>query len=127
MAEAMAGFNVTASTGRRENAENVGGISFIPTYRISPRVEAVFRYALAIGSNAVESGSRYASTNSTYSTTCDLSQSFYFGVNFYLDPEKSDRARIMLGTEYTHASGRDATGERGFTGRQYSVALRFNF
>ena len=127
MAEAMTGFNVTASTGRRENAENVGGISLIPTYRISPRVEAVFRYALAIGSNAVESGGRYASTNSTYSSTCDLSQAFYFGVNFYLDPEKVDLARIMLGAEYAHTSGRDAMGERGFTGWQYSAALRFNF
>ena len=127
MAEAMADFNVTASTGRRENAEKVGGISFIPTYRISSRMEAVFRYALAIGSNAVESGGRYSSTNSTYSSTCDLTQSFYFGVNFYLDPEKTDRARIMLGAEYTHASGRDAMGERGFTGWQYSAALRSNF
>ena len=127
MAEAMAGFNVTASTGRRENAENVGGISFIPTYRISPRVEAVFRYALAIGSNAVENGGHYASINSAYSSTCDLSQSFYFGVNFYLNPENTDRARIMLGAEYTHASGRDSSGERGFTGWQYYAALRSNF
>ncbi len=127
MAEAMAGFNVTTSAGKRENSENVCGVSLIPTYRISPRVEAVFRYALAIGSNAVESGSRYASTNSAYSSTCDLSQSFYFGLNFYLNPEKTDRARIMLGAEYTHASGHDAMGERGFTGWQYAVAIRANF
>ena len=127
MAEAMAGFNVTTSTGKRENSENVCGISLIPTYRISPRVEAVFRYALAIGSDAVESGSRYAPTNSAYASTCDLSRSFYFGVIFYLDPEKTDRARIMLGAEYTHASGCDAMGERGFTGWQYSASIRTNF
>ncbi len=127
MAEAMAGFDVMASTGRRENAENVGGISLIPTYRISPHVETVFRYALAIGSNAVENGGHYASINSAYSSTCDLSQSFYFGVNFYLNPENTDRARIMLGAEYTHASGRDSSGERGFTGWQYYAALRSNF
>ncbi len=127
MAEAMAGFNVVDATGKRAGAENVGGISLIPTYRITPRVEGVLRYALAAGSNAVDAYSRYATANSAYSSTSDLSQSFYFGINFYLDPEKTDRARLMLGAEYTHASGRDATGERGFTGWQYSAAIRANF
>lgn len=127
MAEGMAGFNVNGSSGKKDGSENVAGLSLIPSYRLSKHTEAVFRYQLAAGSNAVDGYSRYATTNSAYSSVCDLSQGFYFGVNYYVNPDKPDMMRVMLGAEYRNAEGLDAKGAKGFTGWQYGAALRANF
>lgn len=127
MAEGMAGFRVTGAEGKKEGAENVWGLSLIPSYKLTKHTEAVFRYQLAAGSNAVDAYSRYATTNSAYSSASDLLQGFYFGVNFYVTPDKPDMMRVMLGAEYQDSAGRDAKGNKGFTGWQYSTALRANF
>lgn len=127
MAEGMAGFNTPGASGSKAGAENVAGISLIPSYKLSKHTEAVFRYQLAAGSNAVDAYSRYATTNSAYSSVSDALQGFYFGVNYYVNPEKPDMMRVMLGAEYQCSSGKDATGAKGFTGWQYGAALRANF
>lgn len=127
MAEGMAGFNVNGSSGKKDGSENAAGLSLIPSYRLSKHTEAVFRYQLAAGSNAVDGYSRYATTNSAYSSVCDMSQGFYFGVNYYVNPDKPDMMRVMLGAEYRNAEGLDAKGAKGFTGWQYGAALRANF
>lgn len=127
MAEGMAGFNCVGATDKKDGAENVAGISLIPSYKLSPHWEAVFRYQLASGSNAVDAYSRYAATNSAYSSVSDMLQGFYFGVNYYVNPDKPDMMRVMLGAEYQDSAGRDAKGDKGFTGWQYGAALRANF
>lgn len=127
MAEGMVGFNVNVAKDKKDGAENVAGLSLIPSYKLSKHTEAVFRYQLAAGSNAVDAYSRYATTNSAYSSVSDLLQGFYFGVNYYVNPDKPDMMRVMLGAEYQDSAGRDAKGNKGFTGWQYSAALRANF
>lgn len=127
MVEGMAGFNCTGANGKKEGAENVAGLSLIPSYRISPHWEAVCRYQLAAGSNAVDAYSRYATTNSAYSSVSDMLQGFYLGVNYYVNPDKPDMIRVMIGAEYQDSAGTDAKGAKGFTGWQYGAALRANF
>lgn len=127
MAEGMAGFNVYGAEGKKDDAENVCGLSLIPSYKLTKHTEAVFRYQVAAGSNAVDAYSRYATTNSAYSAVSDMLQGFYFGVNYYVNPDKPDMMRVMLGAEYQDSAGRDAQGNKGFTGWQYGAALRANF
>ncbi len=124
MAEAISAFNVV---GEGEGAENVYGLILIPSYRVTPHIEGVFRYQLSAGSNAVGQDSRYATTNGAFAKTCDLLHGLYFGVNYYVCPENTDTMRIMAGVEYFNAHGRDAAGEKGFSGWNYSMGVRCNF
>ncbi len=124
MAEAIAGFNVI---GGDEGAENVYGLIFIPSYRVTPHVEGVFRYQLAAGSNAVGHDSRYVTTNGAFAKTSDLLHGIYIGVNYYVCPENTDTMRIMAGAEYVNSHGRASNGEKGFSGWNYSMGVRCNF
>ena len=124
LAEALAGFNVYGGT---KGAENVYGLTIMPSYRFSPHWEGVLRYQLASGSNAVKGDSRYYTTNSTYSGTSDLLQGLYLGANYYVFPENPHMLKLMLGAEYLNSQGRDAKGNKGFTGWQLSSAVRFDF
>ena len=124
LAEAQAGLNVY---GGASGAENVFGLVLMPSYRFSPNWEGVVRYQLASGSNAVKGDSRYYTTNSTYSGTSDLLQGLYMGANYYVCPENPHMLKLMLGAEYLNSEGKDAKGEKGFTGWQLSSAVRFDF
>lgn len=124
MAEGIAGFNVY---GADEGGENVFGLVLMPAYRLSPHWEAVARYQLAAGSNAVSSDSRYYTTNSTYSGTCDLQHGLYFGANYYVCPENSHAMKLMFGAEYINSHGTDADGDKAFTGWQLSAGARWDF
>lgn len=124
LAEALAGFNVYGGT---KGAQNVFGLTIMPSYRFTPHWEGVLRYQLASGSNAVKADSRYYSTNSTYSGTSDLLQGVYLGANYYVCPENPHMLKLMLGAEYLNSEGRDAKGNKGFTGWQLSSAVRFDF
>lgn len=122
MAEAIAGFNVNM-----DEAENVYGLVLMPSYRLTPHWEGVFRYQLSSGSNAVNSDSRYYTTNSTYKNGCDLTQAFYFGVNYYVSPENPHAMKVMLGAEYVNSHGTNANDEKGFTGWGFTTAFRLDF
>ncbi len=124
MAEALAGFDVV---GGEDGAENVWGLVFLPSYRVTEHVEAVFRYQLAAGSNAVGHDSRYVTTNGAFASRCDLLHGVYFGLNIYVCPEREDALRFMLGAEYINSHGRDAAGEKGFSGWNYGAGVRCNF
>lgn len=124
LAETLAGFNVYDAS---EGAENVFGLVLMPSYRFSPHWEGVLRYQLAAGSNAVKVDSRYYSTNSTYSGTSDLLQGLYMGCNYYVFPSNPHMLKVMVGAEYLNSEGSDAKGNKGFTGWQFSSALRFDF
>ena len=124
MAEGIAGFNVY---GADEGGENVFGLVLMPAYRLSPHWEAVARYQLAAGSNAVSSDSRYYTTNSTYSGTCDLQHGLYFGANYYVCPENPHAMKLMFGAEYINSHGTDADGDKAFTGWQLSAGARWDF
>ncbi len=124
MAEAIAGFN---TMGADDGAENVYGFVFLPSYRISPHVEGVFRYQLSAGSNAVAGDSRYATTNGAFAKTSDLLHGFYLGINYYVCPKNTDTTRIMAGVEYFNSHGRAANADKGFSGWNYGVGLRCNF
>ncbi len=124
MAEALAGINVYDGA---EGADNVFGLVLMPSYRFSPHWEGVVRYQLANGNNAVKLDSRYYTTNSAYSGTCDMIQGIYFGANYYVAPSNPHMMKLMLGAEYLNAGGRNAKGEKGFTGWQFSSAVRFDF
>ncbi len=124
LTEALAGFSVYDG---QAGAENVFGLVIMPSYRISPHWEGVLRYQLASGSNAVKGDSRYYTTNSTYSATSDLLQGLYMGVNYYVFPENPHMLKLMLGAEYLNSAGTDAKDNKGFTGWQFSSAVRFDF
>ncbi len=123
MAEAIAAFNVYDM----DDAENVYGLVLMPSYRFTPHVEGVFRYQLSSGSNAVSLDSRYYTTNGNFSSTCDLMHGFYAGVNYYVCPKNPDTMRIMAGVEYINSHGEGTNGDKGFSGWNYSAAVRCNF
>lgn len=124
MAEGIAGFNVyDADSG----GENVYGLVLMPSYRISPHWEAVARYQLAAGSNAVAGDSRYYTTNGAFSDMCDLQHGLYFGANYYVSPENPHALKLMFGAEYINSHGKDADGNKGFTGWQLSTGIRWDF
>lgn len=124
MAEAMAGFNVYDAA---PGGENVYGLVLMPSYRLSPHWEAVVRYQLAAGSNAVASDSRYYTTNGAFSGTCDLQHGLYFGANYYVSPQNPHALKVMFGAEYINSHGTDAAGNKGFTGWQLSTGVRWDF
>lgn len=127
MTEAMAGFNVLGADGRNAGAENVYGLTVMPSYRLSDHFEAVVRYQLAAGSNGIESDKRYYATNSAFSQTCDLLHGFYLGVNYYVCPSNPHAMKVMCGAEYLNSHGTDARGDKGFTGWSFTTAFRVNF
>ncbi len=108
-------------------AENLFGLVLLPSYHFTPQLEGVFRYQLSVGSNAAGTYSRYYNLNSTYSSTSDLMQGFYFGVNYYMLPESPHTAKVMLGAEYINSHGTDSAGNKGYNGWSFSAALRVNF
>ncbi len=124
MGELIGGFGVFDGD---EGAENVFGLVLMPTYKFNDHFEGVFRYQLSAGSNAAEIYKRYYTTNSTYSSTSDLMQALYFGVNYYVCPEKPDMMKVMAGIEYVNSHGTDSDGDKGYNGWQFSTALRVNF
>ncbi|MBR2126989.1 MAG: hypothetical protein IJ943_09690 [Akkermansia sp.] len=124
LAESLAGFNVY---GGDKGAENVFGLVLMPSYRFSPHWEGVVRYQLASGNNAVKCDSRYYTTNSTYSGTSDKLQGLYVGANYYVSPTDPHMMKLMVGAEYLNSDGCDVNGNKGFTGWQFSSALRFDF
>ncbi len=124
LADAIAGFNVIDGD---EGAENVFGLVVIPTYRFSPHFEGVFRYQLSAGSNAAKCYKNYYTENSTYSSTADLLQGFYMGMNYYVDPKNTDHMRVMVGAEYLNSHGTNSKGQKGYTGWSFSTAFRVNF
>ena len=123
MTEVMAGFNVI---GMKAGAENVFGVTVMPSYKFTPHWEGVVRYQMAAGSNAVKWEKRYTQ-NSTYSGTSDCMQALYLGVNYYLFECSPNMAKIMAGIEYAHSNGTDASRQKGFTGWSYNIAFRTNF
>lgn len=128
MSEAMAGFNTIGLDQKRaEGGNNVFGLAFIPTYRIGERMQAVFRYQCSFGSNGVRSDPRYYGTNADYSPVSDALHGVYAGMNFFLCPSSPHQTKLMVGTEYIYSRGRDAVGDKGFTGWQYMAAVRASF
>jgi len=123
MTEVMAGFNVI---GMKAGAENVFGVTIMPSYKFTPNWEGVVRYQMAAGSNAVKWEKRYTQ-NSTYSGTSDCMQALYLGVNYYIFECNPNMAKIMAGVEYAHSNGTDASKQKGFTGWSYNIAFRTNF
>ncbi len=123
MTEVMAGFNVI---GMKAGAENVFGVTIMPSYKFTPNWEGVLRYQMAAGSNAVKWEKRYTQ-NSTYSGTSDCMQALYLGVNYYIFECNPNMAKIMAGIEYAHSNGTDASKQKGFTGWSYNIAFRTNF
>lgn len=122
MAEGLAAFHLNSA-----EAENAYGIVLMPTYRITPHLEGVFRYQLATGSNAIAGDAHFYTKNSTYSGTADLVHGFYFEINCYLSPQNPDAMKLMLGAEYLNAHGSDTAGNKGFTGWDLTGAVRVNF
>lgn len=121
-AEAIAAFDVNS-----EQAENACGFVLMPTYRLSPHFEGVFRYQLAAGSNAIAGDGHFYTQNSTYNGAADLVHGLYFGMNYYVCPRNPDGMKLMLGAEYLNSHGADATGNKGYTGWGITGAVRVNF
>lgn len=125
MGELIGGFNVTSD---KKGAENVFGLVLLPTYKFNDHFEGVFRYQLSAGSNAAKIYKRYYTTNTDASSYSDLMQAFYLGVNYYICPDKPDMMKIMTGIEYVDSHGvAKEGGDKGYTGWQFSTALRVNF
>lgn len=49
------------------------------------------------------------------------------GCNYYVCPSNPHMLNVMVGAEYLNSEDSDAKGNKGFTGWQFSSALRFDF
>ena len=116
----MAGFNVI---GMKAGAENVFGVTVMPSYKFTPHWEGVVRYQMAAGSNAVKWEKRYTQ-NSTYSGTSDCMQALYLGVNYYIFECSPKHGQDHGGIEYAHSNGTDASRQKSWL---YRMELQYRF
>lgn len=122
LTEAVMGLDLA----NRATGKNVYGFYVIPSYRITPHWEGVFRYQVSLGDDSVQVYNRYIPALTEYPSVVDGLNAFYVGVNYYVCGENPALFRIMLGAEYTttHTSAAD---QKGFSGWTYMAAVRFKF
>ncbi len=123
MGELIGGFGLYDAD---QGAENIFGLVLMPTYRMSPHFEGVFRYQLSSGSNCATTYKRYYTENTNYQYG-DLMQAVYLGVNYYVCPAKPDMMKLMAGIEYVNSHGTNDDGVKGYNGWSFSTAVRVNF
>ena len=127
VSELMGGFNVVNNSSK--SAQNVMGFVFMPSYKITPNWEAVFRYQYAYGKDAIKTEGRYITNLTSAASTADSLNAFYLGVNYYLCESNPNMAKIMTGIEYSdynNNKGSD-TKAKEFDGFSYYVSFRTNF
>lgn len=114
-----AGFNgdIIAATGPRGDAF---GLTLMPTWQLSPKVELVTRYQFSSGSesNVLRPLPRYE--RAAGATAGDLYQAAYVGVNYYL---YGHRLKFMTGLEYATLTG----GTHDFNGWTWLGGVRVYF
>lgn len=108
------------------NPDNVYGFLVMPTYMISPNVQAVMRYQWAAGDRGVKLCSNYTTTLvPTQGSYVDRYQAIALGFNFFVYSEVPDRLRISTMVEYGNSHRKEATG--GFTGWTFIAGVYTNF
>ena len=111
--------------GKTVSPSHLAGLTVMPSWNLSPHVQAVMRYQLGTGSQAVCLNKRYASLVDTQGTYVDTYQAVALGFNFYMYADDLARLKIMTMAEYGHSSG-SAPGH-GFTGWSFIGGVYTNF
>ena len=112
-------------------AGNLFGFTFMPSYNINEHLEAVVKFQLASGNNAVNVGkNRYAKSLQKESPgNADRYYSVGAGMNFYVYAKDHSRLKIMTMMEYGNSSVSEANRAKnaGFTGWQFVCGAYTNF
>ncbi len=111
--------------GKTVSPSHLAGLTVMPSWNLSPHVQAVMRYQLGTGSQAICLNKRYASLVDTQGTYVDTYQAVALGFNFYMYADDPARLKIMTMAEYGHSSG-SAPGH-GFTGWSFIGGVYTNF
>ena len=101
------------------------GVSMIPSYKLTPHVELVGRYAVITGQGACNLAvDRYITTQTNTDKWVDSVNALYLGANYYYSTINPNAAKLMFGMEYSTArkGGKDV-----YNGWTYSSAIRFAF
>ena len=106
--------------------DNVYGFTVMPTYMVTPNVQAVLRYQWAAGDNGIKMPSNYTTTLvPTQGSYVDRYQAIALGVNFFVYSEVPDRLKIAAMAEYGNSHLKEGAG--GFTGWTFIVGVYTNF
>jgi len=104
-------------------SEDVYGLILMPSYDITDKLQAVFRYQLAdsSGDDGIRLQSRYerAAISDGGGDRGDEYQAFYLGLNYYICGHK---LKLMNGIEYSNLEGKD-----DFDGWTYLSGVRMYF
>lgn len=115
---------ILAASGRGAQGD-VWGVSLLPAYDITDKLQVVARYQYAQGDHdALRLQSRYEglAPNLTDRGTGEEYQAFYIGLNYYIYGHK---LKLMAGAEYHHMDGGGDGGD--FDGWTGTVAFRMFF
>ncbi len=120
---------LTSATFGTDGANDIFGIVFLPTYLISEKLEAVFRYQWANSStmtgvpkSSSSRGLRRVARNDGLGTgSGDDNHTLYAGLNYYI---AGDSMKIMTGIEYESIDGARGLGIEGIT---FWTAIRTYF
>ncbi|MEM9158640.1 MAG: porin [Verrucomicrobiota bacterium] len=123
-------WNVLANaTFGKDDGNDIFGIVILPTYPITEKLEAAFRYQFASSSamtgvpkSSSSRGLRRVARNDGVGTgSGDENHTLYAGLNYYIE---GDNLKLMTGIEYESIDGAPGLGIDGFT---FWTALRTYF
>ena len=120
---------LTSATFGTEDNNNIFGVVILPTYLISDKLEAVFRYQWARSSemtsvpkSSSSRGLRRVARNDGLGTgSGDVNHTLYAGLNYYI---AGDNLKVMTGIEYESIDGAPGRGIEGIT---FWTAIRTYF
>ena len=120
-----------ALNSNKQDADNMFGLVFVPTYHITDNIEAVARFQYATGDNSVNVGkNRYVKALQTQSP--GYADSYYAigaGFNFYFYKDLPNRLKLMTLFEYCNSSVSESNRAKnaGFTGWQFTCGAYLDF
>lgn len=93
----------------------LAGLTVMPSFNLTGHVQAVARYQLAFGPDAVKLNKRYASLAERGGNRVDCYQAVAAGLNFFVYRDDPARLKIMTMAEYGHSRGGRSAGFTGWT------------
>jgi phosphate-selective porin OprO and OprP len=120
--------DIIYGVGDNDSARNsdVFGFTIIPSYYITPQLQAVLRYQFAMGDGAesLRLSNRYErnATDLTAGGRGDQYQSAYAGLNYYICDHK---LKLMAGVEWSHMDQPAANDD--FDGWTWLIGMRLHF
>lgn len=104
-----------SSGGVMVSPSNLAGLTMMPSFNLTDHMQAVARYQLGFGSDAVKLNKRYASLAEAGGSRVDCYQAVAAGLNFFVYRDDPARLKIMTMAEYGHSRGGRSAGFTGWT------------